>query len=142
MEDHPSVSYIPLKRLKNDIVTHISSPLANKEKLHWQDLQNEPLVFNALGDIGKNHLIQAAKENGCHNILLVHSDDMLYEMVIKNWGCLLINDEVMLRDIEAVKRIDLDENLVSSYGILIQNDRKDAPLFKNIIKIVKEECCK
>ena len=137
-----NLEYIPLKFTEYDVLVNARSPLAVYEYLQWEHLNGMPVALMKLGDSEKNHLTHTLQCKGL-NILFVHTEPMLHELVAENEASYFISKDSLAPDnIKGkTKRIAFHENLVSVYGILCRKDSLNAA---NIIKVVEmiKTCCK
>ena len=139
LEENKFLEYIPLQKFTSEFLVHKNSPLAKKKKLFWEDVRDYPLIFSRLGDAEKNHLLKKAKASGCNNIIMVHSDDMLQEMVANNLGNTYFTNQSVVRDEYKNKtvRIPFDENTESENGIFLCKDRVNDTVIQLLIKRLK-----
>lgn len=144
LETHETLIYDELKEESYELCVNLQSPLVQKEKLLWSDLQDTAIVFHKQWDSDCNQMVHFLKEQGCNNILYVYSEDTIHKAVEENLACQIVSSEEILPQSTKVKTkvIKMVDELSVSYGILYRAEQQNNLILSSILKYAKSSCKK
>lgn len=138
-QNHSELEYIFLQQIKTGILVNRNNPLAQYETVSYEQIKSYPIAFSKTGDVTKNFLFNDAQQNGCNNILLVHSEELLQPMVANDIAITFFSSVASVKKEyrNKVVQIALQNDLQVTIGALVHRSRKEEKEIKCVLQALR-----